>query len=283
MSETPEQIIINPDDRKQKLLEAIQSARQFIKISIFRCTDKDLLAELENACKRGVDVKVLLSRKVKGWKEKLNALEQTLTAAGTQVQRYHGEVRKYHAKYLIVDGRLAGVMSFNFTKKCFRKTHDFGLLTKKPELIDGLETLFNLDWNRHSLENLNEQLLVSPINSRRTLKKVIGSATGLLQIVDHKITDPEMTRLLVEKAAAGVRIEVLGNGQSQLARDGIRVNGFLSGLPHGKLILVDNRVAIIGSISLSAVSLDRRRELSVLIEDPDGIAKLGNFFREHFL
>ena len=49
-------------------------------------------------------------------------------------------------------------------------------------------------------------------------------------------------------------------------------------ISHGRMILVDNRVAAIGSIHLSPPSLDSRRELAILVRDSDNIKELSDFF-----
>jgi phosphatidylserine/phosphatidylglycerophosphate/cardiolipin synthase-like enzyme len=43
---------------------------------------------------------------------------------------------------------------------------------------------------------------------------------------------------------------------------------------HGKAVVVDNRLAIVGSQSLSRKSLDLRRELSLILSDPRHVRAL---------
>jgi phosphatidylserine/phosphatidylglycerophosphate/cardiolipin synthase-like enzyme len=50
-------------------------------------------------------------------------------------------------------------------------------------------------------------------------------------------------------------------------------------LPHGKLIVIDGKVAVFGGMALSALSLDFRREVSVVVEDEKCLRKLKDFFR----
>ncbi len=50
---------------------------------------------------------------------------------------------------------------------------------------------------------------------------------------------------------------------------------------HGKLLLIDDRAALIGSLALSPASLDRRRELAVVVRDPRLVAALGAFWHSH--
>jgi phosphatidylserine/phosphatidylglycerophosphate/cardiolipin synthase-like enzyme len=48
---------------------------------------------------------------------------------------------------------------------------------------------------------------------------------------------------------------------------------------HGKLTIVDGRIAALGSMAQTALSLDFRREIAVTVEEPKCVRKLKNFYR----
>ena len=54
------------------------------------------------------------------------------------------------------------------------------------------------------------------------------------------------------------------------------INGLIC---HGRMILIDERTAIIGSIHLSKPSLDLRREVAIVIEEPNLVAELYDYFQ----
>jgi phosphatidylserine/phosphatidylglycerophosphate/cardiolipin synthase-like enzyme len=47
---------------------------------------------------------------------------------------------------------------------------------------------------------------------------------------------------------------------------------------HGKMLLVDDRAAVIGSISLSPPALNVRREVAAVLRDAANVAELKRFF-----
>ena len=49
-------------------------------------------------------------------------------------------------------------------------------------------------------------------------------------------------------------------------------------LAHGRMILVDRRIAVIGSFHLSPPSLDWRREVALVIDDPPILTELYDYF-----
>ena len=50
-------------------------------------------------------------------------------------------------------------------------------------------------------------------------------------------------------------------------------------LAHGKLTIIDGRIAAIGSMTQSALSLGFRREIAVIVEDPKRLRRLKTFYR----
>ena len=51
-------------------------------------------------------------------------------------------------------------------------------------------------------------------------------------------------------------------------------------VPHGKLIIVDEPRALLGSMAMSALSLDFRREVSIVTETPAVVRALNCFYQE---
>ena len=47
---------------------------------------------------------------------------------------------------------------------------------------------------------------------------------------------------------------------------------------HGRMMLIDNTIAAIGSIHLSPPSLDSRREVAIIMREPEVVSELSEFF-----
>ncbi|MBI3472898.1 MAG: hypothetical protein HY013_16195 [Candidatus Solibacter usitatus] len=266
--ETEERIVLAPGERREAVLEVIRAARRRLVLSLFRCSDFKILDALAEAVERKVSVQALLTPHAKGWAKRLNELEAFLKSMGADVRRYGGPIRKYHAKYIVADEGPALVASLNFTKKCFRKTCDFLLVTHDAAVASGLARLFAADFEAAPLpDGLGDRLIVSPDHARAQIEALFQEARRSIRIIDHKFRDPAMKKLVRSRAAAGLEVEVLGDGEL----------GDLE--PHGKLFLVDDSTAVIGSIALSGPSLDSRREVAILIRDKHCVAQLHDFFR----
>ena len=266
-----ERIFIAPAERRQAMIDVIAGARQRLVLSLFRCNDFGILDALAAALERGVKVEAILSKRAKGGRRSLRKLWGALEEMGAVVHWYADPVVKYHAKYVVADGRTALVATLNPTKKCFTRTWDFVLVTTSPTVVRSLAALFALDaaGQRQAVRpRISPRLIVGPEGSRARMRALLHSARHSIRILDHKLSDPDLVALLRERRAEGIAVSVIGRQP---------VGSFV---PHGKLLIVDEDRAVLGSMAMSALSLDFRREVSIIIDAPAIVRKLNAFYLE---
>ena len=246
------EIITKPKARQKAVVALIRSARRSLLLSIFRCDDLLVLHELALAAARGVGVEVLVTGRAKGWSQRLGPMAGCLERMGVAVHRSPAAAMKYHAKYMVVDGETACIGTANLTRKSFRRTRDFLLLTSEPDAVRELVQLFRSDATG-AFPEACESLIVGPQSCRETIEQLLASARSSIRILDHKLSDRRILAILAERQRRGVRVEVYRGCAADTWK------------PHGRLILVDHQTAVFGSFSLSEKSLDGRRELGVAI------------------
>ena len=264
-----DRVIIEPADRRPAILGVIDAARERLDLSVFRCDDDGVLMALERAVRRGVRVRALVTGRAKGSKAQLKLLRKALKAAGVEVRRYSDIVVRYHAKYIVADDDTAIVASLNFTRKCFDATCDFMLLSNDRDLAAALQTVFDADWHgkAHRLpESPGNRLIVGPEQARSRLVGLINQADRTIRLIDPKVSDPVMMLLLKRREEEGIRVDIRGR------------SGLGSLVAHGKLLMIDDAAAAIGSISLSTLALEFRRELAVVIRDRASLDALNGFW-----
>src|SRR5688572_2245896 len=83
-----------------------------------------------------------------------------------------------------------------------------------------------------------------------------------------KLSDPDLVALLRERRDEGITVTVLGKEP---------IRGFE---PHGKMMIVDEARAVLGSTALSTLSLDFRREVSIVIHDPGLVKQLNMSYQQ---
>jgi cardiolipin synthase A/B len=265
-----DRLILAPSARRDSILKLMQSAERTLILSMFRCDDFAIVDELASTVKRGVRVRVLITQRARGWRERLKELAALLRSLGAEVQPYESPVMKYHAKYIVADDGPALVTSLNFTRKCFEDTCDFLVFSEDPDVVAGLKNLFELDCAAAAgapLPAVSDRLIVGPDTARQRLIQLLSAATSRIQIIDHRVTDPQILQLLDSKRRQGIMVQVVGS---------TRVDGLIC---HGRMILIDQKTAIIGSIHLAQPSLDARREVAIVVEEPGLVAELYDYFQ----
>jgi phosphatidylserine/phosphatidylglycerophosphate/cardiolipin synthase-like enzyme len=264
----PDRIFTAPAARRDAVLDALHEARSRITLSLFRCTDKAVFGELAAAVDRGVAVEVLVTSRAKGGKKKLKKLWNRLEDTNATIDAYTDPVVKYHAKYLVVDDGPALVTSMNFTRKCFDETCDAVAVTYDPAVVDGLRQLMATDREGGiAPDTMPERLIVGPERARRQFTTLVQQARKSIQIIDAKLSDPGLIDLLNQRRNQGISVELFGEK---------RLGNLVS---HGKMMLVDGSRAVIGSLALTALSLDFRREVAVVVEEPSAVAEIEQLFR----
>jgi len=263
----PDRLVTAADERRRVLVDVIRSAQRRITLSLFRCNDPEILAELAAATGRGITVDVLVTSRAKGGRKKIEKLWRSLQDVGAEVRAYTDAVVKYHPKYLIADDGPAIVASLNFTKKCFKKTCDALVVTYDPAVVSGLQRLWEADCVRAEMPaDLSERLIIGPERARRQFTALIEQARSSVRLIDAKLSDPDLVSLLNARRSAGLEVELFSS----------RRLGTLKS--HGKIMLIDDRLAVVGSLALAALSLDFRREVAIVVSEPAAVAEAAALF-----
>jgi phosphatidylserine/phosphatidylglycerophosphate/cardiolipin synthase-like enzyme len=260
-------IVTAPGDRRDVVVTTIRQARERLALSLYRCNDQIIFDELKQARERGVRVDVLVTARSGGGRKRLRKLWQALEQTGVSLHPHTDPVVKYHAKYLVADDGPALIASLNFTRKCFAKTIDAIVVTYDADVVSGLRSLLTADCGDEPMPaQLSPRLIVGPDNARRQFTSIIAQASSSIRLIDRKASDPALMTQLQTRASQGLRVELY---------DAKRLCGLRS---HGKIMLVDDQLAVIGGLSLNPMSLDFRREVAITVTEPAAVAEVAGLF-----
>jgi phosphatidylserine/phosphatidylglycerophosphate/cardiolipin synthase-like enzyme len=266
-----ELVVLDPAERRSAMLRIIGGARRRLVLSLFRCDDGEVLDALASALERGVEVRALLTKRAKGGRKPLKRLWEALEEMGAIVSWYADPVVKYHAKYLVADDGPALVTTLNPTRKCFTRTWDAVLVSHDEAVIRSLLHLFEADASGRAPSlgtRFSRRLIVGPERARPGVHDLLAGARRSIRILDHKLSDPAVLAQLRERRANGVAVSVLGAAFGGPLR------------PHGKLIIIDEARAVIGSLALSSLSLDFRREVALVVDDASAVRRLNLAYQD---
>jgi cardiolipin synthase len=299
-------LIVEPDMGVQPLLNAIAAAKKSIWIEIYMFTDNgataQLVAALSAKAKAGVDVELLIEPKpyippgppncsVTPDPTQVSAAAiAALTAAGVKVQQSDPRFNFTHEKAMVVDNAIAYIMTLNFSNSAFTVNREYIVPDANPVDVAEISNIFHADWARKPYAPQAPDLVVSPTNSRTKIINLIDSAQTSLVVESEYITDALCLQHLHARAAAGVKINVMCSfqpkdpctGEDSNAKElqGLNAAGITqveftqTVTMHAKAIIADGKTAYVGSENLTANSLDRNREMGILLTDPASLQTL---------
>jgi phosphatidylserine/phosphatidylglycerophosphate/cardiolipin synthase-like enzyme len=269
-------LIVQPGDGIDPFIRLIAGAQSEVDTTVFRMDLAEVEESLRAAVARGVAVRTLVAHANRGGTHLLRLLERRLRLHGILSQRTADDLFRYHGKLLIVDRAVLGLMLFNYTVEDMVASRSFALLTDDSRLVAGALRVFEADLSREPLRAVPDPLVVSPLNARPALARLIRSARRRLLVYDPHLADATMSRLLHERAVDGVEVRIIGNVEHRLPGLDIRK---LRGLRlHARVIVCDDTRAFLGSQGLARMELDARREVGAIVDGAEVIGALRDVF-----
>jgi len=286
-------LVIEPDDGRAPIEQAIASAERSLDLVTYLLTDRQIVAALKAAHNRGVRVRVMLEQHPYGDGPGNDAVAQELQAADVTTGWTNPAFRLTHQKTLIIDDATALVMTLNLTASAFRRNRDLAAQVDDRAAVAEIRRVFEADWNREAVQPTQPDLVWSPDNARAKLLALIRGARDTLAVYAEEMQDRELEDALGEAARRGVAVHVITSasqggrdpnapGRRRIARAGVEVRLLESPYVHAKALLADvgseGAVAFVGSENVSTSSLDQNRELGVLLRDGPRLQRLQAVF-----
>ena len=293
----PHELIVEPDDGRTAILAALQDAKRSVDLTIYELDDPQVEASLVAARNRGVDIRVLYnyhSFAAEGVKDPNQPTVDALTRVGIQTRRASGSFAVTHQKTFLIDGSVAIIMTFNLGSNYFQGTRDLGIITTDAAEVMEVQRVFEGDWNYERVAPTLPALVWSPDNSREKILNLINRAARTLDVYSEEVGDQECIEALISAAKRGVTVRLLSAQMLKEGRDlnaparqtlgdgGVQAKAGTGLYTHAKMILVDygrgGQTAFIGSENLSSASLDKNRELGILVTEQAILDRLCNVF-----
>lgn len=287
-------LIVEPDDGVGPVRDFIETAKKSLLIKQFTFSEPSLLQAVVDRKNAGVDVRIMLNPKRSGGDRANDATFDYFKNAGVNIQWANPKFYVTHEKSIVVDEEAALIATFNLCEKYFTQTRDYGVVTQDPERVKQVIEGFNADWeHREWLPSEESGLLWSNANSRAHMARFIDSAKHRLDVQHPKFVDAVITDRLMDAAERGVHVRVLCGGKHGISdwdildtfsslrilrRFGVKVHKQKNLRLHAKLIIADEKRALVGSMNIDRSAFDLRRELGTTIHDETIVERLGQTF-----
>jgi len=171
----------------------------------------------------------------------------------------------------------------NFNADAMSNERNYGVIDKDPEDVSDLQAIFDMDWAAAGNETATPanltctRLIVSPNNSKQRIIELVNSAKSTLEIELLYLSETNVRNAVGQAKTRGVTVRAILEDPADTSIP------YLTGLSipvkfppnsvylHAKLIVADG-VAFVGSENMSLTSLEKNREVGVLVTEPAGQA-----------
>ena len=287
-------LIVQPDDGTSPVIALIGRATRSLYVKQFTFTEPAIQQAVIARAKAGVDVRVMLNPKRSSGSRANDETFALFEREGVPVRWASPHFAVTHEKSIVADEAVALIATFNLCEKYFTQTRDYGVLVENPPQVAQIVEGFHADWEqRHWHPAPGTGLLWSNNNSRQLMAEFIDSAEETLDVQHPKFVDAAVTERIAAAAQRGVRVRVLCGGKHGISDWdildtfsslrllhylGVKVHKQKNLRLHAKLILVDGRHALVGSMNIDRSAFDLRRELGTTIADQEIIDGLSDIF-----
>jgi cardiolipin synthase A/B len=288
-------LIVEPGAGFSPVYRLINDARHSIDVTMYEFADTTAEQDLAAAARRGVRVHVILDAR----EQSRNA--QAYSYLGSHRVKVTWSSTSYyytHQKTLIIDGTQAVIMTANLTSEYYATSRDFLVIDTNRADVAAITTVFDADFvHQPARPGDGSDLVWSPTDSQDKLLALIDGATSSLRIYSEEMGDTTVEDALIQAASRGVDVQVCGeneNGEydsayARLARAGIHISYYSSPdgfYIHGKVIEADDGTShatmFIGSENFSSTSLNRNRELGLIISGRTVLSAIASTFATDF-
>lgn len=265
----------SPGESLEKELASFSSTRQNLDLRTYEFTHKQFTSTLKKLAENGVNIRIIVEdKKFQQYQNTLKVLSQYFSwNRNIQLKSDKQMGTEYtHAKVNLIDSGYI-IQTANLTKSSFANNREHFFQSTDTWVWMSLHTIFEKDrvWSKITMKDIHPNLVVCNINCRGMIEELLSSAQesiiiqtqyimddALRALLKSKKTLPEFRLLVADTDNNDELIRYFGNEQARK---------FKHHYNHTKMILIDHKLLLLGSMNLSSTSLDKNREIWIILLD----------------
>lgn len=268
------QIVMSPFGSIDRFSQEVSKTKKILYIQTYDFTEKRIKKLFTEVLDRGVDVRLIMENK------KYQQFTDTFKQVQNQFSGYQNfwiksdaqmKTTYTHSKINIMDNTFI-IQTANLTHSSFFSNREHFFISSDTWVYSSLLSIFNKDreWKPLLPADIHPNLVICNINCRVVIENLLNSAKESITIQTQYISDPAILEILKKQSGLKTKIIV-----SDTKSNDYLVEYFGPSVAkkmkkpyiHTKMILIDNKILLLWSMNLSANSLDKNREVWILLLD----------------
>ncbi len=278
----------SPGESLSRELTTFATTKNNLDLRTYEFTHPQFKSAVKNLAQNDVNIRIIVEdNKYQQFQNTLKVLIQEFSwyqniqlksdkQMGTQYQ---------HAKVNLIDSGFI-IQTANLTKSSFASNREHFFQSYDSGVRNSLKNIFDKDRNGQKLtiKDIHPNLVVCNINCRGVIEQLLSWAQESIIIQTQYITDDAIRNILkTKKNLSELKMLVADTDDNNelLSYFGpIYAKKFKKQYNHTKMMLVDHKILLLGSMNLSATSLDKNREIWILLLDPTIINEFSTQFMQ---
>lgn len=272
-----------------QIVNEINNAESRIYLETYILTEKRIQTALKNAFNKWIDVQVILEKNPYMAYNINNNSFNNLQQAWIPIVRSDWKDYSFnHAKFIIIDDHFY-ISTWNYSYSTFKYNRDFFIKSQDTEILNKIIEVYNHDFLWEKKDFFHPNIVLSPFNSRKIFKTYFDTSSESIDVYFQYFKDKELVEKLIDKQKSWIQVTAIipktaleSNLDILNKMENAWVNFHImkKNKMHSKVIIIDKTYGFIWSINFSNYSLDKNRELWLLIKNTEIISEIVNYFQD---
>ena len=256
--------------------KSLNSAEDTVKIQTYEFTKNEIKQIVKWLLEKWVIVNLIME----------NQKYQQYQNTRKQIQEYFSDYPRFqiksdeqmwtmytHSKIALIDSWF-WIQTANLTHSSFFTNREHFFYSENPNVWNSLDNIFNKDWNWEKIEiaDIHPNLVICNINCRTVIENLLSNAKKSILIQTQYIVDENILEILKDKSTKldDIRFIVSDTDSNNYLVEYFGpwvARKFSKYYNHTKMILIDDEKLLLGSMNLSDTSLDKNREIWIILID----------------
>ena len=266
---------------------SLSSAEDTVKIQTYEFTKKEIKQIVKWLLEKWVIVNLIME----------NNKYQQYQNTWRQIEEYFSDYPRFeirsddqmwtlytHSKIALIDSWFR-IQTANLTHSSFVANREHFFYSENTWVWNSLNTIFDKDWDGEPIEidDIHPNLVVCNINCRAVIENLLSNAKKSIYIQTQYILDESILEILKEKydELDDMKFIVSDTDSNDFLIDYFGpwvARKFTKYYNHTKMILIDDEKLLLWSMNLSDTSLDKNREIWIILIDTWIIAEFKELF-----
>ena len=276
------------NDLYSRYWEFLKNTDEYLKLETYDFTNNFFKTRFQDILNRWVPVNIILeNNKYQQYQNSFRQLQEYFSWDEKIELRSDEQMGTMyvHAKTTLNEDGFR-VQTANLTKSSFESNREHFFYSQDKQFHDSLNQLIDADWVGDDLStlDLHPNLVVCPRNCRDVIETLLESAEKSIVIQTQYIVDDEIVDILRKKSNEVEMAIIVADTDDNY--DLISyfwpwvVRALTTRYNHTKMILVDEKYLLLWSMNMSSNSLDKNREIWIILMDTGHISAFEKRFKE---